>query len=151
VTAAGEVPTAVYFDTAYVAKCYVNESDSPGVRALLARGGGAISSALCMPEMAAVLARHEREGALDHRQVRRLFADFEKDVARGVWTLAPVTDDLLRRVARRIQTLPATVFLRAADAIHLCTAAEAGLDEVWTSDRHMLAAAPVFGLRACSV
>jgi predicted nucleic acid-binding protein len=39
------------------------------------------------------------------------------------------------------------LFLRAGDAVHLATAAEAGFGEVWTNDRHMLAAARAFGLR----
>ena len=144
-------PRTAYFDTAYIAKCYVNEADSPRVRALLARMGGAQSSSLCVPEMAAVLIRHEREGALDRKHVGRLFADFEKDIEAGVWTLWPVSDDFMRRVARRITSLPATTYVRAGDAIHLCAAGEAGLGEIWTNDRHVLAAAPLFGLRGSSV
>jgi antitoxin (DNA-binding transcriptional repressor) of toxin-antitoxin stability system len=38
------------------------------------------------------------------------------------------------------------VIERSGDAVHLATALEIGELEVWTSDRHMLAAAPHFGL-----
>lgn len=148
-TAAGPAPA--YFDTAYIAKCYVNELDSPRVRALLARLGNALSCSLCVPEMAAVLARHRREGALDQKQAATLFGDFEKDVGAGVWILQPVSDDFMGRVGRRIAALPTVVPVRAGDAIHLCAAGEAGLAEIWTSDRHMLGAAPLFGLRGSSV
>jgi hypothetical protein len=34
---------------------------------------------------------------------------------------------------------------------YLCAAGEAGFTEVWTNDRHMLGAAPAFGLRGRSV
>ena len=43
------------------------------------------------------------------------------------------------------------IFLRAGDAVHLMTAVDAGFKEVWTNDRHMLAAASSFGLRGRSV
>ena len=53
--------------------------------------------------------------------------------------------ELLGAVAR--ETLFELVDLLASgDAVHLATALEIGELEVWTSDRHMLAAAPHFGL-----
>jgi predicted nucleic acid-binding protein len=41
---------------------------------------------------------------------------------------------------------PRDLFIRTADAVHLATAHEIGEREVWTNDRHMLAAAAYFGL-----
>jgi predicted nucleic acid-binding protein len=46
---------------------------------------------------------------------------------------------------------PRDLFIRTADAVHLATAHEAGERDVWTNDRHMLAAAPYFGLTGQSV
>jgi predicted nucleic acid-binding protein len=45
----------------------------------------------------------------------------------------------------------ADLTLRTADAVHLATAQEAGERHVWTNDRHMLAAAPYFGLEGRSI
>jgi predicted nucleic acid-binding protein len=141
---------SVYFDTAYVAKCYVNETDSRQVRAVLRGAGGGHSSALCRPELAAVLLRHVREGALTPGQAGRLHVDFRADTDRGVWTLLPLSEAFLARVAARVLALGPGTFVRAADAIHLWTASEAGFDEIWTNDRHLLAAAPAFGVRGRS-
>jgi hypothetical protein len=41
---------------------------------------------------------------------------------------------------------PADVPLRAGDAIHTATALETGETEIWTNDRHLLAAVAHFGL-----
>jgi len=46
---------------------------------------------------------------------------------------------------------PSDLFIRTADALHLTTAREIGKRDVWTSDRHMLAAAAYFGLTGQSV
>ena len=142
---------SAYFDSAYIAKCYVNEADSSRVRALLRSSGGAHSSSLARAELTATLLRHVREGSLSTVQGRRLQLDFVADVEAGVWTMVPVSDALMSRVAVRIAQLSRSTFVRAGDAVHLCAAAEAGFADVWTNDRHMLAAAGAFGLRGRSV
>jgi predicted nucleic acid-binding protein len=140
-----------YFDTAYIAKCYINERDSGRVRRLLRRLGGAHSSSLCRAEMASIFLRHEREGSLDREQATKLRTDFEADLDAGVWTLLPLSDALIARVAARIGALAPNTYVRALDAIHLCSADESGFREVWTNDRHMLAAAPAFRLKGRSL
>lgn len=142
---------SAYFDSAYIAKCYVNEPDSARVRRLLRTCGGAHSSSLARAEVAATLLRHLREGSLGEKHASVLQADFAKDIAAGVWTMVPVSDDFMARVARRLSRLSSATYLRAGDAIHLCAADEAGFTEVWTNDRHMLGAAAAFGLRGRSV
>ncbi len=59
----------------------------------------------------------------------------------------PVTESLLRKTAMLIRSPPPDVPLRAGDAIHTATAlVETGETEIWTNDRHMLAAVAHFGL-----
>ncbi|MFN2376376.1 MAG: hypothetical protein ABR538_07545 [Candidatus Binatia bacterium] len=91
--------------------------------------------------------RHFREGRLTRREFRLLADQVEADLDAGLWTELPVTSSLVESQAHRMAMLPADVFLRAADALHLTCAAEAGMREVYSSDRHMVAAAPRFGLR----
>ena len=136
----------LYFDTAYLGKCYWNEPDGRLVRELARRAHGLYSSAICIAEMACLSHRKVREGPVtsaDAVMRRDLFPD---DLSSGVITAVPVTDRLLRRVEARTRTLPLSCYLRTFDALHLVTAADSGFGEVWTNDRHMLATAPHFGL-----
>lgn len=101
--------------------------------------------------MACVAHRKVREGqvtAADAAIRRDLFLE---DISRGVISTVPVSDRLLRRVEAVTRALPADCFLRACDALHLVTASDAGFTGVWTNDRHMLAAAPYFGLTGKTV
>jgi len=141
----------MYFDTAYIAKFYLNEPSSVRVREVVRKADTIYSSLWALPEFHSVLHRHVREGILSLKQARDLSARFDSHVADGLWVLLPVTESLLRLTAQQIQSAPANLFLRTADAVHLITAVEAGETEVWTSGRHMLAAATHFGLNGRSV
>ncbi len=136
----------MYFDSAYVAKCYLNEPDGQLVRALAREAPGLSSSALCIAEVACVFHRHVREGTLSAAQSARLRLLFLDDIENEVWNLIPLTNQLLHRVEFMTRKLPSSCYLRAGDAIHIVSAAEAGFNEIWTNDRHQLAAASHFGI-----
>jgi predicted nucleic acid-binding protein len=65
--------------------------------------------------------------------------------------LLPLTANLLEQAASAYRTLLATVFVRSADALHLICAREHGFAEIHTNDRHVLTAAPHFGLKEVDV
>jgi predicted nucleic acid-binding protein len=135
----------------YIGKCYVNEPDGAAVRALAASSGGASSSALCIAEIACAFHRKQREGFLTAKQshaIRQLFLD---DIATEVWRLLPVSERILRQVEEMTRRMPKTKPLRAGDAIHIATAMDAGFEQIWTNDRHLLAAATHFGLEGRTV
>jgi predicted nucleic acid-binding protein len=136
----------MYVDSAYVAKFYLNEPDSSNVRAVLATASELVSSVWALGEVACALHRNLREGMLNQLEYRTLLKTFLDHVDDGVWTLVPVTDRLLRRMVRTLDSLPAVVQLRTGDALHLATASELAESEIWSSDRHVLAAAKYFGL-----
>ena len=140
-----------YFDSCYLAKLYLMEPDSPRVRAAAAASDGLACCATGWGEVVATLHRHFREKRLTQREFRQLAAQVEADIDAGLWTSLPVTSSLVQAQARRMATLPDSVFLRAADALHLTCAAEAGLTEIHSSDRHLAAAAPHFGLKAVTL
>lgn len=68
------------------------------------------------------------------------------DAATGNLLFLALTDTIIDRVEAVFAAAPATTYLRASDALHLATAAENSFTEVHSNDRHLLAAAPLFGL-----
>lgn len=141
----------MYLDTCYIAKFYLNELDSMPVRELV-RGADQIHSSIwALAEFHAVLHRRFREGVASAEEARDLASRFSEHARDGLWNFIPVGEALLRRTGMLLISAPREMFLRTADAVHLATARELGARDVWTNDRHMLAAAPYFGLTGRSV
>jgi predicted nucleic acid-binding protein len=136
----------MYIDSAYIVKYYIHEPKSAAVREILRKAESPASSALAIAEVACAFHRRLREGNLTGDLFQEVLGSFLKHVEAGAWSMAPVNDRVLRRVSRMLRLAPASLYLRSGDAVHLATALEIGELEVWTSDRHMLAAAPHFGL-----
>ena len=141
----------IYFDACYIAKFYLAESDSPNVIAF-AKGNANVGCLLIgKAEVIAVFHRKLRESVVDVSGFHLLCDQFEADCAGGLWQWRAVDDALLASSAQRFRGLPSTTFLRAADGLHLTCAADEGCTAIHTSDRHMIAAAPAFGLQAVTL
>jgi predicted nucleic acid-binding protein len=141
----------MYLDSAYVAKYYVNEGNSAHVRKLIRGAAHICTSSWASVEVTSVFHRHIREGSLSTVQGYELIDLFRTHVEADLWNLIPVSGALLQRTTTLIRGLPVFVYVRAGDAIHLAAALEAGETEVWTNDRHLLAAAAHVGLIGKSV
>jgi predicted nucleic acid-binding protein len=137
-----------YFDSAYIAKFYLDEPESESVRRLAESLGQVRCAMIGQSEVAAVFHRKFREGAFNAGAFREVMAQFDDDCGQGLWTWFPLTAALATKAAAVFVRLPRPVFLRAADALHLICAQEHGLREIYTNDRHMSAAARHFRLKA---
>jgi predicted nucleic acid-binding protein len=140
-----------YFDSAYIAKFYLDEPESDGVRRLAEHLGEVRCAVIGQAEVAAVFHRKLREAAFTPGMFREIVAQFTDDCENGLWTWLPVTPAIAAKTTAVFGALPRTVFLRGADALHLMSAREHGALEVYTNDRHMVAAARYFSVRARSV
>ena len=140
-----------YFDSAYIAKFYLDEPESEIVRGLAEALGQVHCSVIGQIEVAAVFHRKLREGAFTAGAFREVMAQFDDDCGQGLWTWLPLTTALAAKSAAAFVRLPRPVFLRAADALHLMCAQEHGLREIYTNDRHMTAAARHFRLKPMTV
>ena len=139
-----------YYDSNYLFKLQIAENGSSEVRAH-ASGVLEIHTAVhARAEFASAAFRKVREGAATPADFHRLIAQFKTDVAAGVIVLLPVTDAILDRVETAFSTAPVSAYLRAADALHLATAAEHGFSEIHSNDRHLLAAAALAPKLPCS-
>ena len=135
-----------YFDTAYILKCYVKENGWQDVRALAQSRERIACSVYGRLELHAALHRKMRENDLTERQLDVVLRQFGVDDRAGIWTWLPLTTAIMTAVTTTFATLSRHVFLRTGDAVHLLTARQNGLDEVFSNDERLLAAAPEIGI-----
>jgi len=102
-------------------------------------------------EVVAALKRRQRELKINESYLRATAKRLEKEERDGAIRWLPIDSLLVASACARLQKIPPAVFLRSADALHLACAADAGLKEIYSHDRHLLAAAPHFGLKGHDV
>lgn len=141
----------IYFDSAYIAKCYVREPGSDEVLNLAEASAGRTSLVLAVVEVNAVFHRHFQEGKLTHEQLREICLRFDQDQHDGFWHWLPMDNAFTRQAGMQFRVLSSKVFLRSADCLHLAAASEGGFREIYSNDRHLLAATAHFGLRGINV
>jgi predicted nucleic acid-binding protein len=141
----------IYFDAAYVAKCYLNEAGADRVREVAYGADGLASCELARLEFASILKRHVRERHVTRREMTAILKDFEEDEQNGVWQWFGVTPELVEKARTAVLAIPGTIFLRSGDALHLACAEDHGFQEVYTNDRHMLKGAQYFHLTGVNV
>jgi predicted nucleic acid-binding protein len=140
----------IFFDTSYLVRLYLEENGSDVVRHLAAQDDIA-SSWHAQPELLCSLHRAYREQRLTQEELKAQQMQFATDQNAGAYTWLALRESILSRLQSVIANLEVTTFLRAADALHLACAAEHGFTEVYSNDRHFLAAAPLFGLKGINV
>ena len=135
----------LYLDTSALAKIYVQEPDSDALdEALLGRRDLLISE-LALTELTSAVARHARERLLTPAGGRRVYQQLFRDLDAGEFRLLDLTSATHREAERLLLTVGRHMPLRAADSLHLASAALADARALVTYDRHMHAAATALG------
>jgi len=140
----------LYFDTSYLVRLHARDAGWEKVRALAATD----HIACCLhgqAEAVAAFHRKFREGSIKQNELKQLLAEFDKDCKAGAFDWLPLSMAVMDRLTKTIAKLPATIHLRAADAMHLACAAENALREIYSNDVRLLAGAASFGLRGINL
>lgn len=140
-----------YFDTSYLARLYLRDHGFEEVRELAGSGISIASAWHAQAEIIAAFHRAFREGHLQQGAYLTALEQFINDSKDGLFRWLPLTDSIQQRLEQFFGKAADTTFLRAADALHLACAAEHSFTEVYSNDRHFLAAAPLFGLIGVNV
>jgi len=141
----------IYFDTAFIAKCYLNEVGAERVRAAAQQAKGLVSCELARVEFASLLRRHVREGFLSPQGLRLVRRNFEQDEQDRVLNWLPINSALVEATTLTLEKLPPALYLRSGDALHLECARHHGYAQIYSNDRHLLAAAPHFALEGINL
>jgi predicted nucleic acid-binding protein len=141
----------LYFDANYLGKLQWPEHGSTEVAACASHAGDLYTATHGGAEFYSSGHRKLREGKATTIILKTIFAQFDSELAAGKIVLLPLTDAIIDRIETVCATAPATTYLRAADALHLATAAVHGFTEIHSNDKHFLAAAPLFGLVGVNV
>ncbi|TSA33407.1 MAG: PIN domain-containing protein [Verrucomicrobiaceae bacterium] len=141
----------LYFDSNYLFRLYSTEAGYEQVQALADQSDGIAITSWARAEFASILLCKRRESAFSPQTAEEVLLQFEDDLTTGAVTLLAVDDAVMRHLETTLRTAPASTFLRATDALHLACAAHHGFTEVYSRDRHFLAAAALFGLRGINI
>jgi predicted nucleic acid-binding protein len=140
----------IYFDTTYIGRLYFQDSGWDKVREL-AKTDKIACAAHGRAEALGIFHRKLREQAITADQLKPLIKEFQNDCEQGAFNWLPLSASIFDRVAAVYLNLPATMPLRAADALHLACAAEHGFKHICSNDARLLKAASYFDLSAVNV
>ena len=140
----------IYFDASYLVRLYYQDAGAEAVCALAATDHVACA-AHGQAEMMAAFHRKLRERAIRPAAYAALMGQVRAHIEAGAFRWLAQDNEIFLRIRHVYQKLPATVFLRAADAIHLATAAESEFSSIYSNDAHLLGAAKYFGIEGRNV
>jgi len=141
----------IYFDTSYLAKCYLSERGSSQVRELAASDGKVACSAYGRIELASTFHRNLRQRTITASEFRLIWKQYDRDEENRIWTWLSVSQEQLADVVVCFRKLAPSVYLRSGDALHLACAVEHGFKKIYSNDGHLLAAAKVFKMKGINV
>ncbi|MFZ4116396.1 MAG: type II toxin-antitoxin system VapC family toxin [Chthoniobacterales bacterium] len=136
----------IFCDTSTLAKYYVSERESAEVRLLFDQEDQVVFSELARIELMGVFHRRLREGKWNREEFLTVIQQFTRDDADDYWKWVPLESAILEQAIKIFSTLSEKIFLRSSDCLHLVTAMQHRMHQIYTHDSHQSEAASSFGL-----
>jgi predicted nucleic acid-binding protein len=140
----------IYLDSTCLVRLYFQDAGYERVRRL-----AAFDAVACAQhgraEVISAFHRKLRERVISVRSYQIMLREFLNEIRGGAFRWLPLSESVFERAELVYARLPATIFLRAADALHLSAASENGFREIHSNDAKLLSAAPYFGVRSVNV
>jgi len=140
----------MYLDTSYIVRLYLNDQGWEQVRELAASDQVACSLH-GRAEVISTFHRKLRESVFTTMQYHQVLEQFELDCDNGAYQWLPLSLAVMARLSRGYKSLPKTVFIGSADALHLASAFENGFRAIYSNDKRLLAAAGHFGIKGLNL
>jgi predicted nucleic acid-binding protein len=142
----------MYLDAAYIVRLYIADPGAEEVRALV-KSASKLPASLVHGRAEVIGAFHRcfREARISEQRLGEAIDQFTFDCDAGLFLWMPLESAVIKRVTAMYREAPATLYLRAGDALHVACALENGYPEIYSNDARLLAAARHFGLRGENV
>ena len=102
-------------------------------------------------ELMGVFHRRLREGKWTQADLGTALRQFTNDDIGGFWSWLALDGAVVEAASKTFVTLPAAVFLRSSDCLHLVTAMRHSFTEIYTYDKHQAAAATALGVSPVAI
>jgi hypothetical protein len=135
----------IYLDASALAKYVLAEKGSEELEGLIVGRRDVILSDLAVTELVSALAGRVAEGDLDPAGAQTVYRRIIRDMEEGRFLRAELSSAVHRKAERLLFEVRKKAPLRAADALHLALAGEAGAKRLVTYDRRMHQAATTLG------
>lgn len=141
----------IYFDSAYLFRLYLKGDQTQKIEDFLKSGEVIASSLHGKTELYSAFHRGFRENLYPLNQIEKMIEQVNLDTLQENLHWFPITEKTVTCTQAVYSTAPASCFLRGADALHLACASENGFQTIYSNDKHLLAAAPLFGLKGKNI
>jgi predicted nucleic acid-binding protein len=139
------LPGPLYCDTSALLKLYLTETGSVDFTRVVGGRSDLLISDLAVTEVASVLSRRVRQGAISPDDAHRIQRTIIGSLDDAGYACVELTRDVHRRAEHFLLTLTDTP-LREADALHLALAVSARAASMASFDGRLAAAARAIGL-----
>lgn len=141
----------IYLDSSYLFRLYLRGAQTKPIEDFLQSGETVACAMHGKTELYSAFHRGFRENVYPLSQVEKMIEQVNLDTRQEYLHWFSITEKTISFTQSVYSKAPATCFLRGADALHLACARENGFKEIYSNDKHLLAAASFFGLKGKNI